>query len=715
MKNPKLFWKEVNSCFDYKSKTQSSDKITSDDWFNHFKDVFKSDEPCQNKCTPNNSLDPGTLPEIDDLDRAITEDEVRSALRHLKAGKACGSDRILAEMLKSAEEILSGFLTKLFNTVFLSGTFPDMWRQAILVPIFKKGDRDSPSNYRGISLLSLIGKCYTSILNTRLYHWLEDNKKISETQAGFRKGYNTSDHIFTLYAAIQKYLSKPAKLYVCFVDLRRAFDSVQHDTLLRALIHSGTSGIFTKAVMAMYDSLKACVRVKNDLTNYFDCPQGLRQGCVASTTLFSTIINQLAEQLSVDGKHGIQLCPGLVELFIIMFADDLALLSSSPTGLQNQLNCLVNALSNLRLEINCDKTKVMVFRKGVFLGRYEKWFIGTDQLEVVNSYVYLGFTFTTTMSTFQAAKCLAIKGKRATADIIRTLKKIDSMTRETFFKLFDTIVQPSILYSSEIWGPLHDGSPAEKVHLYACKRFLNVPVRTPSTMVYGELRRYPLVVNCYIRSLKFWLRIVKMDICRLPKQAYILLTNLDNLGKINWVSKVRSVLELMGFGFVWLNQGIENEAMFLSAFRERMVDVVKQKWFADIRESERCQLYKSFKSVLSTEIYFSDITIKAFRDSLVRFRLGVSEINTHRNRFISNITAGKNDCPFCPQTIEDEKHFIFHCPKYGNIRPNIFKSISAHFENQYFLQVMSCQNTGITKQLAWFLHKCFVMRKNVFM
>ena len=101
-------------------------------------------------------------------------------------------------------------------------------------------------NYRGVSLLSIVSKCYTFILNRRLYNWVEDGEKITETQAGFRKGYSTAGHIFNLYALTQKYLSKKGgKLYVAFVDLRRAFDSVQHSKLLETLQEIGLSEHFT--------------------------------------------------------------------------------------------------------------------------------------------------------------------------------------------------------------------------------------------------------------------------------------------------------------------------------------------------------------------------------------------------------------------------------------------------------------------------------------
>ena len=84
----------------------------------------------------------------------------------------------------------------------------------------------------------------------------------------------------------------------------------------------------------MYESLVSCVRVNNELSDIFECPVGVRQGCVLSPTLFSLFINQLANYISENGVHGVQLLPNLLELFILLFADDVALISTTPGGLQ---------------------------------------------------------------------------------------------------------------------------------------------------------------------------------------------------------------------------------------------------------------------------------------------------------------------------------------------------------------------------------------------
>ena len=125
------------------------------------------------------------------------------------------------------------FMNKLFNPIFDKGIYPSDWAKAIIVPIRKKGDIHIADNYRGVSLLSIVSKCYTSVLNTRLYNWLEENDKIVEMQAGFHRNYSTTDQIFNLYAIAQKCLNKKGqKLYVAFVDFKKAFDSVHHDKLL---------------------------------------------------------------------------------------------------------------------------------------------------------------------------------------------------------------------------------------------------------------------------------------------------------------------------------------------------------------------------------------------------------------------------------------------------------------------------------------------------
>ena len=133
--------------------------------------------------------------------------------------------------------------------------------------------------------------------------------------------------------------------------------------------------------------------------------------------------------------------------------------------------------------------------------------------------------------------------------------------------MFDAQIQPIVLYGSEIWG-LQRVDVIEKVHTLACKRSLNVPLKTPNKCVYGDLGRYPLFVNSCIRAVKYWFKLLHMNENRLPKQAYHMQINMELNGKWCWASRLRDLLCKFGFGFVWLQKSVGNERAFLAILKE---------------------------------------------------------------------------------------------------------------------------------------------------
>ena len=139
---------------------------------------------------------------------------------------------------------------------------------------------------------------FTHIINSRLTLWAETNFVINDAQAGFRKGRSTIDHIFTLHAAIEKHLLKNTKLYVAFVDFQKAYDRVNRNVLWNVLFKTGIQGKMLKMLRAMYSTVQACVmcNTKNGYSDYFQCLQGLKQGCIASPVLFSLLINELVNE-----------------------------------------------------------------------------------------------------------------------------------------------------------------------------------------------------------------------------------------------------------------------------------------------------------------------------------------------------------------------------------------------------------------------------------
>lgn len=135
-----------------------------------------------------------------------------------------------AEFLKVAADVLLPSLTILFNR-FFAESFPSSLASAYLAPVFKKGDPQDPGNYRGIAIISVLSKLYASVLNSRLSAVCETDSVRAHGQAGFRKNHRCSDQIFILQFLRQKALSKKKKLFVCFVDFAKAFDSIPRPLL----------------------------------------------------------------------------------------------------------------------------------------------------------------------------------------------------------------------------------------------------------------------------------------------------------------------------------------------------------------------------------------------------------------------------------------------------------------------------------------------------
>jgi hypothetical protein len=162
-----------------------------------------------------------------------------------------------------------------------------------------------------------------------------------------------------------------------------------------------------------YRTVQSCVRWQTDFSKFFSCPSGLKQGCMLSPVIFFLLINEVANAVNLNGKHGFQFLPGLNELFfLLLFADDICLISTTPAGLQNLINNLQKASKSFGLEVNLDKTKVMVFRKGGRLASREKWYYRGEEIEIVNKYKYLGFILTTRLSFDLAIEVMGrAKGK----------------------------------------------------------------------------------------------------------------------------------------------------------------------------------------------------------------------------------------------------------------------------------------------------------------
>jgi len=324
----------------------------------------------------NKDFDPRSIQHSvnEQINALFTIHEIKILIKKLNNNKASGVDSIINEHLKNSPDDVISIVTQLFNVVLQSGIVPNDWCVGIIKPQYKKkGSIDDPDNYRGITLLSCLGKLFTSCINHRLTVFIESQGILGEEQSGFRDGYSTLDHMFVLHSLLELYLAHGNRIYCAFVDYKKAFDLVDRSSLWSKLISIGVNGNVIRVIYNMYDQAKSCVQYGHCFSGFFSCNIGVRQGENLSPLLFAVYLNDFECHLSYRYK-GLDLLSSEVSrmlsdndvevflrLYVLLYADDTVVLAENETDLQLALSALYDYCDMWHLELNTSKTKIVIF------------------------------------------------------------------------------------------------------------------------------------------------------------------------------------------------------------------------------------------------------------------------------------------------------------------------------------------------------------------
>ena len=204
------------------------------------------------------------------------------------------------EMIKASFDILRPAYLKLFNLIITEGLVPAIWCKGLITPVHQNGDPFDQDNYRQICVLSRLCKFFTNLLNSRLYDTLMKEKIINPVQTGFVENHRTTDHIFPLKSIISKHVSatREGKIYACFLDFKKAYDTVWHEGLFTKLSKVNIKGHFLKLIESLYRQSCCAVKIGKFRTAFISCEKGVRQGCPLNLTLFNLYINDLLNNLT---------------------------------------------------------------------------------------------------------------------------------------------------------------------------------------------------------------------------------------------------------------------------------------------------------------------------------------------------------------------------------------------------------------------------------
>ena len=191
---------------------------------------------------------------------------MNQAIGMLQIRKAAGIDEITAEAIKKGGAELRLALLKLIRKAWNKEQIPEDWARGVISPIFKDGDPRETLNYRGITLLSIVGKVFSQILNNRLINWCESNTKLAEEQAGFRPMRGCPDQLFALVEILRNRDKRGT--FCCFIDVKKAFDRVFRGGLWARLWKIGIKGKMWRILRAVYKKVESCVLVSGEKTEW---------------------------------------------------------------------------------------------------------------------------------------------------------------------------------------------------------------------------------------------------------------------------------------------------------------------------------------------------------------------------------------------------------------------------------------------------------------
>ena len=440
-KSNKTFWKFI------KSKKQDSSNISSlkdgskiifsskgkaTSFNEQFRSVFTSENT-----TTMPDMGPSMYPTADHIN--VTCDGVLKLLKDLKINKATGPDAISARILKDLADEVAPVLTFIFQQSLDTGDVPSDWRQANISPIYKKGDRSVPSNYRPVSITSICCKVIEHIICSHVLDLYDNHNILVDAQHGFRAGRSCETQLIITCHDLAKSLDDRQQVDAVVLDFSKAFDRVPHQRLLLKLQHYGIRDSLLLWINNFLTKRAQRVVVDGESSDSVPVTSGVPQGTVLGPLLFLSFINDL---------------PSGITSKIRLFADDCLLYrpisdAADSTALQEDLNTLHNWSNTWNMKFNTEKchTLRITLRRNVIDANYH---LGGSMLTMVSEYPYLGLTLTNNMSWQNHINNITSRATRMLGLIQRNLRGSPRKLRQ---QAYLSLVRPHLEYCSSVWNP----------------------------------------------------------------------------------------------------------------------------------------------------------------------------------------------------------------------------------------------------------------------
>jgi Reverse transcriptase (RNA-dependent DNA polymerase) len=519
-------------------------------------------------------------------------------------------------------------------------------------------------------------------------------------QTGFRPRHATTHHAFVLQHLIDKYKRRGKRLFCCFVDLAKAYDSVPRDLLWQRLHDVGVRGRMLHAIKGMYDvGVDMHIKTPTGTLDPIHTSVGVKQGCPLSPTLFGLYIDGLQHHVASEcpaAGPALQSAPH-VRLSLLIYADDTAILANSAQELQQLLTSVDSWCCTQGMTISIVKSEVMVFNC-----KSPEQLVNVSvqgkQLPVSRVFKYLGVWFHFRKGAAHNVQKAAARGKFAIACMHRKLYELDVGSNVNLsLNLYHSLVLPAMLYGCEVWGtcalgckaPADSGVLPEQVHRNFIRFALKMRHKTKAWVAYREAGMYPLQYTCMHRMLAFLDGVLALDDGEYAKIAMLdCIEEARSASVNNWFSKLSKLLAHVNGGTTPADalhpDGSVDVDKCLMLWRKHHHTTVWGNLSIDPRTAPSknislCTYERLFSTPLPDDhdhwrpapcITVDNIPYSQLI-SLIRLRTNSHNLNIERLRHTRpRVPRANRACPWCrtPGAVHDELHCVMECPHISQTR-----------------------------------------------
>ena len=373
-----------------------------------------------------------------------TEQEVLMMLKAIDTSKASGPDKISGRMLKETAESIATPIAMIFNMSIQTGVFPHSWKLSSIVPIPKSSENASPTNYRPISLLSVLSKLLEKYIHGLIMDHLQSEHPLSGNQWGFQAGKSTISALLGTCHSWLEILEKGEEVEAVFFDFKKAFDTVPHEALLRKLNEIQLDGILIRWIRSYLTDRMQQVVVNGATSDMLPVLSGVPQGSLLGPLLFL---------IYIDGVNNIGLSVGSN---LVLYADDMLLYRpvSSPEDylhLQADIDAIAHWVDINLLQFNVQKCKAMKITRKKQSASTPILKLNSQILQRTDAYKYLGLLISHDLSWSDHIRTICSKAKRMLGMLYRRFYQYADSN--TLLQMYISLVRPHLEYGSPVWNP----------------------------------------------------------------------------------------------------------------------------------------------------------------------------------------------------------------------------------------------------------------------